>query len=210
MNRTKEALANYGNALSIRKDLVRQDPANDQAKRDLAIAHGYISAAFYDAGERLSAPQSMRKSLAIFEELAAKNPEDAQAQRDLFLALLNTGEMKSKENDFAGTLADYGRALAVSENLSARDPANATHRRDLAKSYFSLGEIHAAIAASPKTPEASRPGEWSQAKTNFEKCKKIYQDMRDRREFKSAVQALLDETASAVAKCETALSKFSR
>jgi non-specific serine/threonine protein kinase/serine/threonine-protein kinase len=207
-DRTKQAIAHYGQALSIREDLVREDPRNAQANRDLAVIHGYMGTVLSETGDRRGASQSMRKSLVIFEGLAARDPEDAQAQRDLFLALINNGDMKSKANDFTGALADYGKALATSESLAVRDSTNAMYRRDLAKSHFSLGEIHAALAASTKTPEAERQEEWRRAKSHFQKCRNIYQEMRDRGEFKSAVQAFLDQAADALAKCETALSGF--
>lgn len=209
-DRMKEALENYREALSIREELARADPNNVQANRDLAIVYGYIASVFSDTGVRSSALQSMQKALGIFETLAARDPENAEAQRDLFLGLIRTGEMLSKSRDNAGALGNYKKALAISEILRARDPANATFRRDQATSYLSIADIIASLASDAKAPAASRREMWQQARSFYQKYMDAWLEMRKRGEFKGVTQDMIDQGASAIAKCDKALTKLAR
>jgi tetratricopeptide (TPR) repeat protein len=116
--RINEALSEYAKALAIRSALVRRDPSNLPAQRDLSSSHIRIGGAFLKAGRKQEAARSFREALVIRRGLA-QDRSNVNAQIDLVVNLTKIADAGvdpvanlTEANRIVGELESQGKLTA--------------------------------------------------------------------------------------------------
>jgi eukaryotic-like serine/threonine-protein kinase len=147
---TAGALVNYRKALAIR-DALAADPADKQARRELAQSCNKVGDELELMGDLNGALDYYRRSLEILELLSKEDSTNNQLRRDLAGSYDSIGDTLAKTGDAKAALDDLRKALAIRDALAASDPGNNDSRRALAISY---NKVASALVASGDSIEA--------------------------------------------------------
>ncbi len=134
-------IASYQKALAIREAVLRSEPGNVQAERELLRTHGRLSDALLAAGDLKGSVNQLKQLLPIAEKLAAGDPNNLTNRRNLALAYLDYGWKRAPLGDSKGSLEDCRRAAGMLEAVSTADPSNKLTKRVLALAYGRVGEL---------------------------------------------------------------------
>ena len=134
-------IASYQKALAIREAVLRSEPGNVQAERELLRTHGRLSDALMAAGDLNGSVNQLKQLLPIAEKLSAADPNNLTNRRNLALAYLDYGWKRAPLGDSKGSLEDCRRAVGMLESVSASDPSDKRTRRVLALAYGRVGEL---------------------------------------------------------------------
>jgi tetratricopeptide (TPR) repeat protein len=155
------ARAEYQSGLVLAEDLLRRQPTDAQAQRDLSVSLEKMGEVAGKMGQLGEAKSFFERSGKIRESLVAAHPQDAQAQRDLSISLNKLGEVAGQMGQLGEAKAFFERGLKISESLAAADPQDAQAQRDLSISLEKLGGV------------AGKMGQLGEAKAFFERDLKI-------------------------------------
>lgn len=114
--RLQEALECYRDSRAILEKLVKADPGNTGAQRDLSICYDKMGGVFQEQGHLQEALRSYRDSFLIREKLAKADPRNNEAQRDLFVSDESVGDVLKAQGHLEE--ACNGTAM-VSRSLSS-------------------------------------------------------------------------------------------
>ncbi|MBX9625446.1 MAG: protein kinase, partial [Gemmataceae bacterium] len=142
--------ADFGKALALREELVRDFPKNDAYRQGLAQASNALAEVAFRTGDRARARDYYAKCLAERDRLAAAKPDGAVLKRELAVACGFFGEFLLRCGDAAGARPLLDRALSLARELAEADPENAEYQRDLAQAHYRLGVLDRATG-SPAT-----------------------------------------------------------
>ncbi|HEV3408664.1 MAG TPA: protein kinase [Chthoniobacterales bacterium] len=134
------AVAGHERALQVIDTLLREKPADPDARLEQARNYsslGYVSA---ERGENEEALQHYRASLAIVESVAAADATNPKLARHLMKNHQWMGTALRDYHELAGALIEYGKAHAMCELARRRDPANVQTRNDLADIQHNVGQ----------------------------------------------------------------------
>ena len=145
LGRPGESVERQRRAVAERLSLVRSDPANRQALRDLAVSRALLSEALAAASDSAHAQAEIKESLAIFESLAA-DPSNAGGRADLVLAHIDAGRALAAGGDLTDAITSYARAAEIAHALVAADPADATARQNLGEALLQKARLHCTVA----------------------------------------------------------------
>ena len=134
-------IASYQKALAIREAVLRSEPGNVQAERELLRTHGRLSDALMAKGDLNGSVNQLKQLLPIAEKLSAGDPNNLTNRRNLALAYLDYGWKRAPLGDSKGSLEDCRRAAGMLEAVSAADPSNKVTKRVLALAYGRVGEL---------------------------------------------------------------------
>jgi len=133
------AVESYTKALRIREALVAVNPADAQARRDLASSHQKIGFRLLDTGEASNGLEHLRKALTLYLDLKREQPPDDDLQLELAGTYNQLGKALMLRGDFAGALEQHRAALAICEKLAASNPRDQRYRRELWSSQDKIG-----------------------------------------------------------------------
>jgi tetratricopeptide (TPR) repeat protein len=85
------ATTHYARAVKLNEQFVALEPANAEARRQLASSLLKLGQAVFRTGDLPEVLTHYRRSLAIYESLAAENPADLKAQRSPAVLLIYNG-----------------------------------------------------------------------------------------------------------------------
>jgi serine/threonine protein kinase len=148
----------YARASEILQVLVKADPNDAQAKRDLSVSYNRLGDVHLQLGATDKALESYRKDLELSEALAKADPNDAQAKRDLSISYDRLGNVHLQLGATDKALESYRKGLELREALAKGDPNDAQAKRDLSISYNKLGDVHRQLGATDKALESYRKG----------------------------------------------------
>ncbi len=94
--KTREALENYRQALSVFQELSQADPSNAEIQYDIGVSYRKISEALAKTGDMTRALESSEQALAIFEMLVQRSPANVKIRTDLALTYYDLGAAQSK------------------------------------------------------------------------------------------------------------------
>ena len=152
-NHGLEALQSYEKTISIRDELLDEEPLDRQRKRELAVGYerkGIILSSF---GARDEALAVFRKAASLREELVAENQNDAQAQRDLAISYERLGDTFLDLNQIDEARKAFEDSLRIREGVVAANPSNQA-QRELAVSFGRMGDV------AMRTNSLSNAREW--------------------------------------------------
>jgi eukaryotic-like serine/threonine-protein kinase len=134
-------VASYRKSLAIREAVLRGEPKDVQAQRELLRTHGRLSDALMGAGDLQGSVDQLKQLLPIAEKLAGADPGNLTDRRNLARAYLDYGWKRSGLGDSKGGLVDCRKGVAMLESVAVAQPSDETTRRLLALAYDRVGEL---------------------------------------------------------------------
>jgi serine/threonine-protein kinase len=133
--------ADFGKALALREELVRDRPGNDALRQDLARTYNALGEVSFRGGDPDKARGYFDRCLAERDRLAAAKPDNRRFKRELAAACGNSGDFLLRCGDVAAARPLCDRSLALSRELADSDPDNAEDRRALAEALYRAGVL---------------------------------------------------------------------
>ena len=127
----KQALENYSSALSLRLELIKEQPDNGIVQTHVAVSHREVGDTLKRLGRIDDAIIEFRKELAMREVIADSDPGNASKQVTLALTLERVGRELHERQRIPETIDLYRQALAVWTKLVKRDQNNSRWRQGL-------------------------------------------------------------------------------
>ncbi|HEX5228565.1 MAG TPA: protein kinase [Bryobacteraceae bacterium] len=134
-------IASYRKALAIREAVLRGDPDNPQAERELLRTHGRLSDALMASGDLNGSVNELKQLLPIAEKLSAADPNNRANRRNLALAYLDFGWKSSGLGDSKSGLEQCRKAVGMLETLANAQPGDKVTQRVLAVAYGRVAEL---------------------------------------------------------------------
>jgi non-specific serine/threonine protein kinase/serine/threonine-protein kinase len=141
------ALATQKRAHEIRSRVAASEPANLDARRDLARSEQLLGDILIEMGDVPSGLAHYRTALAVREHLAAETPGDREARFDVAVSYQRIGDTLGNPS-FASNLGDREAALesyeamqGIFQALALEDPKDAGMRHSLSIGYEKLGDM---------------------------------------------------------------------
>ncbi len=146
----KEAIAEYNEALEIRRRLAVRDPSNSGWQNNLAATRIRIASMQVEQSNLGGAILNFTAAIDTLDQLAGQSPENVSRQRDLFIARAKLGDAYAITDNHTDALAQYRKALAGAEPLLTRNIG-------AARWQISVAYVHNRIAAvlAPSDPEGA-------------------------------------------------------
>ena len=136
------ALASYGKAFEIRRELAAADPGNTKLALELSLSLGSLGDLYWAKGNYPEALDKYKQALAIADALAAADPSDHTRRYALGHRHYYVGQTQRKMGDREGALASFGRSLAINLDLLSAEPGNADYRQAVAVAYLKTGDVY--------------------------------------------------------------------
>ncbi|WP_406694721.1 serine/threonine-protein kinase [Singulisphaera sp. Ch08] len=131
-------------ARELLDELVRNDPADSEIRRDLASCLDFIGKLeVYTSGRESEGERSLERSLELCEALSAENPNDADDRFAVAAAAGELGYARARTGRITEGLLSLGRERDILERLVGEHPDHDLYRNQLALNYGQLGEIQA-------------------------------------------------------------------
>ncbi|MEO6393515.1 MAG: protein kinase [Pyrinomonadaceae bacterium] len=128
-------------AVKTSETAIASDPANMQAKHNLAKSLSRVGICSVNLKKLSEAHSNLAQAETIFLELINKEPKNRIYQNDLGKLYTRFGDTKQKQHDLNGALSAFQRSVGLFEAIAQTDERNTLARRDLAQSLKSVGLI---------------------------------------------------------------------
>jgi serine/threonine-protein kinase len=138
--RHPEARDLYRKAVGLLEPLVRDDPANADARKQLASTHnnlGTLKGVTAEEGQRL-----LREAIAHREHLCRDRPGDPTAMAELAAPVHNLGSILEALGRPDEARETYARALGIEEEVLKARPGDIDAAKALAQTVNNLGTLH--------------------------------------------------------------------
>ena len=133
-------------ARAVAEKSITSDPADVQARQNLAKTHARLGVVALHLGRTQDAIVSLEKSLAAFGQLQKLNPSRKTYHSDVGRMLMYLGQGQHQQHAFEDALVAYARAAAVFEDIAQADPQNNQPVRKLATVYQCIADVHRDLA----------------------------------------------------------------
>jgi tetratricopeptide (TPR) repeat protein len=143
-----QASNDYLQARAILTELLAEDGARTDFKRDLSLTHERAGDAFLQAGDIPRARDAFAACLALRRELVARNRANAEWRRDLSVALERVAGVHALERRRRDAEAVFAEALTLRQATFDSDPSDIVHRRDLAVLWMRMGQARTVAQAT--------------------------------------------------------------
>ena len=143
-----QARVDYLQARTLLTELLAEDGARTDFKRDLSLALERAGDAFLQAGEVNSASEAFAACLALRRELVARDRTNAEWRRDLSVALERVADVQALQGQHQAAGAAFGEALQQRQAALARQPTDIVATRDLAVLWMRMGQARVAAKAA--------------------------------------------------------------
>lgn len=149
------AVESYTKALRIREALLAVNPADAQARRDLASSHQKLGYRLLDTSESSNGFEHLKKALALYLDLTREQPANDDLQLELADTGNKLGRAMRRRGDLVGALEKYRAALAICEKPAPLNPRDQRRRlliwsthEGIADVLFLQGDTAGAIEAN--------------------------------------------------------------
>jgi tetratricopeptide (TPR) repeat protein len=129
-------------ARKIVEQIIAVDPANVQARHNLAMSFSRLGVSASNLGNQDEALAYLERGAAILSELQVRDPLNRGYDSDSSSLQTRIGGAKYKRRDLAGALEAYEKSRASLEKQIKGDPANTRGLRNMALSCRDLGWVH--------------------------------------------------------------------
>ncbi len=136
-----KAIAAYGDALAIRRQLVNQYPKEDAYKTGLVMTDVNMVGTLAAMNEVAKALPSAEESVTMGEALYGTHPGDPDVQNRLAASYNNLGGLYTLLGRNGDAEKAHLHALKLREALAAEHPAIVEYGIRVASSYINLGEL---------------------------------------------------------------------
>ncbi len=138
----KGAVNSYEKALSIRQELIVNEPDNSQLENDLAQNYQVLGEIHSNGSDYEKGRLYIEKALQLREKLSARNTQDVEAQKRLAEVISSRGDIAFYEYQNKQAIDYYDRAKAIYEQLLKGTPADFEMERQYARAYMNIGEAY--------------------------------------------------------------------
>lgn len=150
-----QARADYLQARSLLVELLAEDGARTDFKRDLSLTHERIGDAFLQAGDVEAAHEAYTACLALRRELVARNRAHVEWRRDLTVALERVADVQALQGRPRESDATFAEALLLRQAALAAAPQDVVAARDLAVLWMRRGQARLAMKGGLPGVEAA-------------------------------------------------------
>lgn len=147
-------------ALASAKRSVAADPADLQAKNNLAKSESRIGNLSILTGRLPEGISALEESLALLRGLIEREPKNAIYQDDLGALYTRIGDARKKQKDLKGSLAAFVESAAIFERISVGDEKNTVAVRDWAQALKNVAEINVLIGDTANARAAYERAMW--------------------------------------------------
>lgn len=127
--------------IALREKIAAAQPANLDARRQLANAYAMIASLTTQTRGLKDAEPFLAKSRAIREENFRRAPDDPQVQTDLAEELALAGVQAQAKGDTAAAALALRRSVDLNRKLVSASPADAARRNGLGLALLNLGDV---------------------------------------------------------------------
>lgn len=149
------AQADYLQARGMLAELLAEDSARTDVKRDLSLAQERTGDAFLQSGDVARAREAYADCLALRRELVARDRDNVEWRRDLSVALERVADVHALQGRHADAAANFAEALALRQAALDGAPGDIVATRDIAVLWMRIGQAHGAAKARPQQVDAS-------------------------------------------------------
>ncbi len=182
-------------ALALVTETVEKDPANIQARQNLAQSYSRLAAAYINRNKLPAAVTYAEKAIAAFADLEQREPKQLTYKRNLGLAYTRLGDAKYRQRDLQGSLDAFEKSVASFERIVQADPQNTVSVRDIAQSCKDIGHIHRDLAQTVSGEQ--RQMHLREAGQNYQRALDILLKLKSQNAFAEVDKKLLEEVQSA-------------
>jgi tetratricopeptide (TPR) repeat protein len=159
------AATDYERSQELALELVRDQPNNTDATRDLGVVYGMRAMFLADGGAIDSALALYERSMRISEDMAAADPSDVLQQVDLAKGRAEIGSILMKGRRYPEAEDRFRDAYQSYSRLAAKDSSNAALRGQMARTSRDAGDACRAMAersgaAGERALWRSRAADW--------------------------------------------------
>lgn len=149
---TQAAKEAFQKAIQLQREIIEEDPQDEEMLRSLAAALGNYSffCAKHDPAE---AAQCYAETLRIQQQLVDSRPEHLQLRDDLALTYSNFASFLANQGELQAAIGAYRQAIGILEQLRQTSPG---HERDLAVAFNNLGMTQDALGHVAVSRESFR------------------------------------------------------
>jgi tetratricopeptide (TPR) repeat protein len=182
-------------ALSLVTETVEKDPANIQARQNLAKSYSKLSVSYLNMKRLPAAVLYAEKALAAFADLERSEPNNLTYKRSLGIAYTRLGDAKYRQRDLQGSLEAFEKSIASFEGIFQSDPQSNVSVRDIAQSCKNIGNIHRDLAQTGTGQY--RQTHLQAAKQNYQRALDILLQLKSQNAFAELDKKFLEEMQSA-------------
>lgn len=148
------ARADYLDAHSMLADLLANDAARTDIKRDFSLTQERAGDALLQADDVAGAAKMFADCLTLRRELVAHDQSNAEWRRDLSVALERAGTVASLQDRHMAAFAAFNEALELRTSMYRENENDAVARRDLAVLWMQMAKAHGRAHAQLSVIEA--------------------------------------------------------
>jgi tetratricopeptide (TPR) repeat protein len=139
---SKTALGHFDQNLTLRRELLKHEPQDDDAKRGVCNALGYLGRAWLKLGDPFKAREKYREEAALRDTIASALADAVEVRRERAGLEEKLGDLSVALNDNQAGRDHYDRSLKFREEILAQNPNHNQAQRDLLLSYKKIGTFH--------------------------------------------------------------------
>jgi eukaryotic-like serine/threonine-protein kinase len=132
---TPKAVQNYHKAAELLEADVSLEPANREARLELAQNYMSLGLCLQQAGDKNGNKETTQKALGILESLATSNPDDQKTQAALGEVYAQAASHFRADNDLKQALNYHEMALRIYQRLAKYNPTNQLYQTQLSFSH---------------------------------------------------------------------------
>jgi len=138
-----QARADYLLARSMLSELLAEDGARADVKRDLSLSHERVGDALLQARDIAGAREAYAACLTLRRELVARSRDNVEWRRDLSVALERVADVHALQGRHGDARAAFDEALALRQAAFDGQPNDLVATRDLAVLWIRIGKARA-------------------------------------------------------------------
>ena len=138
----KGALTSYEKALTIRENLLENEPDNISLQNDLAQNYKVLGETHSNGGDYEKGKVFLDKALELREKILERNPQDFEARAKFAEIISARGNIPFYEYDNKKAIEYYSRSKEIYEQLLKEKPEDFEIERQYAKSFVNIGEAY--------------------------------------------------------------------
>lgn len=202
LNAPDKAVPYYEEMIALRSHQVELDPADFNARRNLAVAEFMIADVYQEKKDFKTALSHFLKYRDMISKVAEADPSYVVAQRDLALAHQRLCAIYKELKNANEAMQAATAALDIIKKLHTKDDKDVQLNLDLSTCHYDVGDVFALMGDNAQLSNADRLGFWQQAKSEFEESQKILDHLASTKKLPPASRAALDRTAEALRDCD--------
>ena len=190
------AATDYRMSQDLALELVRTQPNNMDAVRDLGVVYGMRAMFFAEGGEFDSALALYERGMKLSEGLAAVDPNDVLQQIDLAKGHFETGAILLRARRYQEAEERFRDAYRRFSELAANDAGNMELRAQMARASRRAGDACSAMA----TPGSGAKAVWrAKAVEWYSKSLNLYRSLASSGSLAAAESGAADEVSRLLA-----------